>query len=95
MTEVAYDKEAIYDEEIAPLMKQILATCKKHELPFVASFAYGREEDGEVHFCSSAIPHDVDVLRQAVRVLRGEAVAVPASFAMTITDGDKREFMEV
>ncbi|WP_020615766.1 hypothetical protein [Paenibacillus daejeonensis] len=33
-----YDKESIYDEQIAPLMKQIIEICKREELPMVAQF---------------------------------------------------------
>ncbi|GBF73151.1 hypothetical protein PA598K_01436 [Paenibacillus sp. 598K] len=33
-----YDKESIYDEQIAPLMKQIIEICKREELPMVSQF---------------------------------------------------------
>ncbi|MGW5954924.1 hypothetical protein [Bacillus mycoides] len=38
-----YDKEKIYDEEIAPLMQQILEICKREELPMVAQFYHAEE----------------------------------------------------
>ncbi|MCI0526392.1 MAG: hypothetical protein L0Y56_02920, partial [Nitrospira sp.] len=33
-----YDLEKVYDKQIAPLMTKIIAICKKHKLPMVASF---------------------------------------------------------
>lgn len=48
-----YDKEAIYDEKIAPLMKQIIEVCKAEEIPLVASFYLQSEDvsrlDGDMH----------------------------------------------
>lgn len=35
-----YDKEEIYDAQIAPLMEQIIAICSEHQIPMLASFAY-------------------------------------------------------
>ena len=35
------DKEKVYDEEIHPLMAQIIAICKRENIPMVASFEYG------------------------------------------------------
>jgi hypothetical protein len=44
------DKEAIYDEQIAPLMTQLLEICQREGVPMIASFQYS--EDG---FCTSAL----------------------------------------
>lgn len=41
--------EAIYDEQISPLMKQIIAICKEHKIPMFATFEYA---DGQL--CTSA-----------------------------------------
>lgn len=40
-----FDLEAVYDEQIAPLMSQIIAVCKAHRLPMIASFNYRSTED--------------------------------------------------
>lgn len=37
---VYYNLESVYDEKISPLMTQIIAICKEHNMPMVASFAY-------------------------------------------------------
>lgn len=34
------DKEAIYDEQIFPLMKKIIAICKREQIPVFAEFQY-------------------------------------------------------
>ena len=44
------DKEAIYDEQIAPLMTQLLEICQREGVPMFASFQYS-----EVGFCTSAL----------------------------------------
>lgn len=53
-----YDKEKIYDEEIAPLLKKIMEICKREELGMVAQFYLKQErEDAEYEnkpmFCTS------------------------------------------
>ena len=53
-----FDLESVYDEQIAPLMAQIIAICKEHRLPMLAVFFYeldaARESAG---FCSSILHH--------------------------------------
>jgi hypothetical protein len=34
-------KEQIYDEQISPLMQQIIEICKEHEIPVFADFQFG------------------------------------------------------
>lgn len=45
------DSEAVYDEHIAPLMTKIIALCKEHRIPFVASFQLSEEMN-----CTTRIP---------------------------------------
>lgn len=43
-----YDKEEVYDNEIAPLMKQIVDICKREGMPMAATFYLQQErEDAE------------------------------------------------
>lgn len=48
-----WDLESVYDTQIAPLMQQIIAICKEHRLPVLASFEYRRhgEEESFVTTC--------------------------------------------
>ncbi len=52
-----YDKESVYDEEIAPLMQQIIEICKREELPMVAQFYLKekRENNDKPMYCSTVI----------------------------------------
>ena len=53
------DSEAIYDAQISPLMEQIIAICKEHRIPMLATFQYKQstpEGDGESGWCTSRIP---------------------------------------
>jgi hypothetical protein len=70
-----YDKEDIYDNEIAPLMKQILAICKREDLPMIAQFYLkekrDEDEDENPMFCSSVIlPPKEDMSPDAYKQLR-------------------------
>lgn len=42
------DLEKIYDEQISPLMQQIIEICKNHDIPMFADFQYS--DDG---FCKT------------------------------------------
>lgn len=49
-----YDLEAVYDEKVYPLMKQIIDICQEHQMPFVASFQYVSDGEDDHGLCSSA-----------------------------------------
>jgi hypothetical protein len=57
MKNMKYDKEHVYDEEISPLMAQIIAICKREGLPFAAQFYLKeeREDTGEPLYCTTVI----------------------------------------
>jgi hypothetical protein len=60
--------EQVYDEQINPLMAQIIAICKEHGLPMVASFQY--EPDS---FCTSLVadqPYTHKRLGMACQLIR-------------------------
>lgn len=75
-----WNLEAIYDEQIAPHMEEIIRVCKENDLPFVASFEYANEE-----FCSSAlVPDEAATMLHQMRAAI-QASRTPASWAYTIT----------
>jgi len=45
------NNEAVYDNEIAPLMTRIIEICKAHHIPVTATFEYAPGD-----FCSTFIP---------------------------------------
>lgn len=89
-----YDKEEIYDAQIAPLMDGIIKLCDEHRIPMVATFAYRREasddgdEEGIVHYCTTARNTDDDhlcprLLRRLNSIaIRGDRAEF-AAFAIT------------
>jgi hypothetical protein len=48
------NKEQIYDDQISPLMAQIIDICREHKIAFLASFFIPTEEDADLR-CSSAM----------------------------------------
>ncbi len=53
-----FDLEAVYDDKISPLMKQIIEICREHEMPMVASFCYRRDEEGGNDVANTTLPFD-------------------------------------
>lgn len=85
-----WDLEAVYDSEIAPLMTKIIAVCKEHRLPMLATFAYANDVD-EAQYCTTSLPFEgrnLDELSHAARTIRS---GVPGRFAaFTITTQEPR-----
>jgi len=54
MTE--WTKEDVYDEQISPLMTQVIAICKEHKIPLVAQFNYASEGEEGPRFCTTVLP---------------------------------------
>lgn len=83
------EKEAVYDERIAPLMAQIIALCKEHNINMAAQFSLGFDPDQEqTLFCTTVLPIDEadDVGHERATALRKVMYPPPASFAaFTIT----------
>lgn len=50
-----YNLESVYDEQISPLMKQIITICKEHNMPMVASFAYENSEEKGRGLCTTTM----------------------------------------
>jgi hypothetical protein len=48
MGEAMKDNEKIYDDQISPLMTQIIEICKEHGIPMVCEFQYS-----DTNFCKS------------------------------------------
>jgi hypothetical protein len=82
-----YDLESVYDEQIYPLMQQILEICQKHRMPMMASFQYANHEEGP-DFCTSILSGgDFPAhpsFRAAAELLKPQA---PLTLASTITTG--------
>ncbi|WP_124083789.1 hypothetical protein [Burkholderia gladioli] len=74
------DKEQVYDEQISPLMAQILAIAKEHKIDFVASFSIPTEADSALRCTSCALERSAPrEFEQALSLLRDGF----AAFAVT------------
>jgi len=69
-----YNKEDIYDSEISPLITQIIAICKKHKIPMIASFTYENDEEKGFGRCTTHLKYEGredEVNHQAHGIIRG------------------------
>lgn len=86
-----WTKEDVYDEQIAPLMAQIIAICKEHRIPLVAQFNYAATDEDGPSFCTTIIPAsalDRDDDGQSQRMAR-VAKPPPSFMALTVMSGPK------
>ncbi|MGU2439533.1 hypothetical protein ACTXHA_03945 [Burkholderia cenocepacia] len=80
-------KEQVYDEQISPLMGQILAICKAHKIAMLASFSIPTDEDPELACTSALVGGEFEApetYRSALRQIRPDLVGLP--FMMIRTD---------
>jgi len=76
-------KENVYDEQISPLVHQIIDICKEHNIALLLS-AQLEDEDERRLYCTTILPGDDDVsdekFVQALSIIRP-----PSRSAMHIT----------
>ncbi|ORM72409.1 hypothetical protein HA48_14740 [Pantoea wallisii] len=53
--EELYNLESVYDEQISPLMKQIIDICKEHKMPMVCSFAFENDAELGIGACTTLL----------------------------------------
>lgn len=86
-----YDKEKIYDEQIAPLMQKIIEICQANDVQMLASYYLRKETDDEYDlYCSTClIPKGGSkTLINATNVLLNKyTVEKPLLMAVTVTKG--------
>jgi len=85
-----YDKEQIYDEQISPLMSQIIDICSDNGIQILASFLLKESVDDEgQQFCTTChLPGEKRSKRlydAANVILHGYEVQKPFFMAMTVT----------
>ncbi|ENR6171560.1 hypothetical protein [Salmonella enterica] len=83
-----YNLESVYDEQISPLMKKIIAICKEYEMPMVASFAYENSEEKGRGCCTTTLTFEGRYIKEfadATSAIRGN----PLFSAFTIMSGVK------
>lgn len=90
------NKEQIYDDQISPLMQQIIAICQENSIAFFADFELGHDEGGPEGQdatnlrCTTIIGAEKDQLDAlhsvCLKVVRGRS-RLPGMM-ITTTDGD-------
>ena len=82
-------KEEIYDEQISPLMAQIITICNEHKIANLCTFALDVEED---LYCTTAMIGDEyeapEAYSQMYDLLRPPAVSM-STITVTKEDGSK------
>jgi hypothetical protein len=87
-----WSKEAVYDAEIEPLMTQIIAVCKREEIPICAIFQYADSGEAGPEFCTTffTYPHgDPKILRVIDVAKPGRGGFAIAETHITNPDGTK------
>ncbi|WP_127833980.1 hypothetical protein [Pantoea dispersa] len=86
-----FDLENVYDEQISPLVQQIIDICNENQIPMVCSFAYKNDAENGGSFCSTALNgfagRVVPTFNEAIRIIRPRSQFV----AMTIMSGGSHE----
>lgn len=81
-----YDHEAAYDTDIAPLVTHLIEkVCKLAGIPFLATFAYKRDADGELHLCTTATAVDGWQPKEITSAVHGLRNGESSMIAMTIS----------
>lgn len=85
-------KETAYDEQIFPLMEQIIAICKEHKINMTAGFSLGLDPGvDESLFCTTCLasidPFDVVGTERMLEARRALLHGSNQMVAITITEG--------
>lgn len=81
-------KEQVYDDEVSPLMGQILTICKRRGIAMFATFAL----DGDDLRCTSALPDESGTVPDDLQSARNAVCPTspaPLVLTMTTANGDK------
>jgi len=88
-----WDEERTYDERIHPLMAQVIAICREHRIPMLASFAYRNGDDG-ADYCTTSLPFDgreIESFGEAYRSIRRRQHAVAVTITSSPGDETSKE----
>lgn len=81
-------KEDVYDNQISPLMTQIIAICKEHKIAMLADFALDEDEDSEdgpLKCTTTLLTDDHDPTDEQIEAMRILLRPAPSFLAVTIT----------
>ena len=86
-----WDKESVYDELISPLMTQIIAICKEHQIPLVAQFQYADTAEDGPAYCTTTLPfpNASEELRTIAAHMKPQPAVAFAETTTTTPDGSR------
>lgn len=80
-------KEEIYDEQISPLMAQVIEICRKYKIANICTFALPCEENDELACTTAMLSEEFDPPESYLKAL--DQIRPPQmSSLMTIRDDD-------
>lgn len=86
------NKEEIYDEQISPLMEEIIKICKEHKIATLCTFEIPTDEDEGLR-CTTSLPDETGEfsgdMRRAVEIVRSGSSVPPMNLTVTRADGSK------
>jgi hypothetical protein len=82
------NKEQIYDEQISPLMSQIIEVCRENKIAFLASFSIPTDEDDGLRCTSAILEKDFEPPEKLMRAWQEIKPARRSMLMMTTENGD-------
>lgn len=87
-----WDKEEIYDREVAPLTRQLAAVCREHRLPLACFVMFSKSETNQGISTTSGLSGKpdmrCDIMRLFVEVIRGALTPGQAGKLLAMLDDD-------
>ena len=78
------NKEQVYDEQIAPLMTQIIEICEKNNIGMLADFEIPNDEDPDL-CCTSWLPGENDQVSHRHSLARRVLLGGVGALAFTVS----------
>lgn len=82
-------KEQIYDEQIDPLMRQVIAICKEHKIAMIADFALDEDLKCTTALLADEFSPSANQIK-ALEILKPRKAYALAGTTETLPDGSKR-----
>lgn len=80
------NKEQIYDEQISPLMAQIIAICAEHKIAHIACFAIPTDDDPDLRCTTGQLSADFEPPEEFLQAWKHIRPASRSSALMMRTD---------
>ena len=87
-----YDNELVYNDQIYPLMDQIIKICQENEIPMAATFQYANYKKDGAAFCTTTLGPERRIseeLRQVIDLIQPLTPIAIAEIHVTNPDGSK------